>query len=75
VTQVLHWIYVNHVMVWVALGAIAKWSYNAGAFKDGVTFRQFLRGFLGEVIQEAPPPPLTAEQQKLLTDAGKPAVE
>lgn len=69
---VWHWIVVNHVIVWTTIILVLKWAYNAGAFQAGVTFKQFLRGFIGEVIQEAPPPPLTPAQQKALAEAGVP---
>jgi len=46
---VSHWGYISAVIL-LAL----KWAYNAGAFGEGVTVRQFLRAFIGEVIQEAP---------------------
>lgn len=44
---------------------ILKWVYNA--WTDGVTFPQFIRQFIGEVVQEAPTSfKLSADQVKLL---------
>ena len=66
-----NWITLNHVVIATVLTLILKWVYNA--WTPGVTFPQFLRIFIGEMIQEAPPPPLTPAQQKLLAEAGVPA--
>ena len=44
-----HWGYIS-----AAVLLVLKWSYNAGAFQAGVTVKQFLRAFIGEVIQESP---------------------
>lgn len=46
-----------------------KWIYNA--WTPGVTFSEFVRTLIGEIVQEAPNklPALTPEQVKLLARA------
>jgi hypothetical protein len=48
---------------------VLKWVYNAGAFQDGVSLKQFMRALIGEVVQEPAAPPLTDAQRKLLAEA------
>jgi len=64
---VAHWGYIS-----AGIYLVLKWAYNAGAFQDGVTLKQFMRALIGEIIQEAPPKPLTAEQRAALATAGHP---
>lgn len=51
---------------------VLKWVYNA--WTPNVTLPQFIRAFIGEIVQEAPPPPLTVAQHKALADAALPVV-
>jgi hypothetical protein len=65
-----HWIVANHVVILTGLVLVLKWVYNA--WTPGITFLLFLRGFIGEIVQEAPIS-LSPSQQKILMDAGQPA--
>jgi hypothetical protein len=45
---ILHWGYISFAVV-----VVLKWTYNAWS-PEGVSFKQFVRNFIGEVIQENP---------------------
>ena len=59
---VAHWGVISAMTV-----LVLKWIYNA--WTPGVTFPQFVRQFIGEVVQEPAAPPLTDAQKKLLAEA------
>lgn len=61
---VSHWGYIS-----AAILLVLKWVYNS--WTPDVTFPQFVRQFIGEVVQEQPRAPLTFPQQKTLADAGE----
>lgn len=68
--KVWNWIVENHVILWATLLIVLRWIYNA--WTPNVTFSQFIRQFIGEIVQEKPTPPLTQSQLKLLAEAGQP---
>jgi hypothetical protein len=59
---VAHWGYISAAAI-----LVLKWIYNA--WTPGVTFPQFIRQFIGEVVQEPAASPLTDAQKKLLAEA------
>lgn len=60
-----HWLITNKVAIGAAFVIVLKWIYNA--WTEGVTFPQFVRQFIGEIVQEAPTSfKLNASQVKLL---------
>jgi hypothetical protein len=50
--ELWNWIVANPAKVTAAILLTLKWIYNA--MVPGATFLQFLRNFIGEVIQESP---------------------
>jgi hypothetical protein len=61
----LHYLVVNKTVIIATALVFIKWIYNA--WTDGVTFPQFIRQFIGEIVQEAPTSfKLNADQVKLL---------
>lgn len=71
--DIIHLIATDWKTIAVVALIILKWIYNA--WTDGVTFPQFIRALIGEIVQEAPNklPALTPEQIKML--AKSPSVE
>lgn len=47
-----HWLVLNKVGVLAGVLLVLKWGYNASG--PGVTFPQFVRAFVGEIVQESP---------------------
>lgn len=50
--ELFHWIAANPAKVTAGVVLFLKWVYNA--WTPNVTFSQFARQFIGEVIQESP---------------------
>jgi hypothetical protein len=47
-----HWLIANKVVLIAGTLLVLKWIYNA--WTPGVTFPQFVRQLIGEIVQESP---------------------